>query len=387
MKPTIFCMKLQERDFSNVSFVIRHTVIPLIAQVSQDQTVNNNSFGQDIGDITGDAAFAADLASKGFDNLWKDTLNGHLYASIANVGTLFAVGTLLIFLIQWIKAMLESEHYRPMSEMIWPLVVIILLSSHGKILAGATLGLREMIQQTNQTMLETVTASVRLQEAYQTVMRLNGDIEAIRKLQEQCAQISNPTQQKECYENNQKKADEIIKSAQRNILFQRINILEQTKESLGRILRIPQSVIQTVFRIVLFSIGYAYQWIIEISLLITALFGPLAVGGSLLPMAKKPIISWLTAMFSIGLAKLSYNMICGLVAIMMFNSAFFDPMIFPIIVGFFAPILSVCLATGGGLSILNGITNIGSLGISTLINVTKISLLQKSAPKSYIDDE
>ena len=169
MKPTIFCMKLQERDFSNVSFVIRHTVIPLIAQVSQDQTVNNNSFGQDIGDITGDAAFAADLASKGFDNLWKDTLNGHLYASIANVGTLFAVGTLLIFLIQWIKAMLESEHYRPMSEMIWPLVVIILLSSHGKILAGATLGLREMIQQTNQTMLETVTASVRLQEAYQTV--------------------------------------------------------------------------------------------------------------------------------------------------------------------------------------------------------------------------
>ena len=355
----------------------------LIAQVSQEQTVNNNSFGQDIGDIANDAAFTADLASKGFDNLWKETLNGHLYASIANVGVLFAVGTLLIFLIQWVKAMLDSEHCKPMSEMIWPLVVIVLLSGHGKVLAKATLGLREMIHVTNQTMLETVTASVRLQEAYQTVMRLNGDIEAIRKLQEQCAQISNLTEQKECYENSQKKADEIIKSAQRNILFRRINVFERLKESVGRTLRIPQSVIQTLLRIVLFNIGYAYQWIIEISLLITALLGPLAVGGSLLPMVNKPIISWLTAMFSIGLAKLSYNMICGLVAIMMFNSAFFDPMIFPIIVGFFAPILSVGLATGGGLSILNGITSIGTLGISSLINITKISLLQKSASKDY----
>ena len=335
----------------------------------QNQGINNNTFGQDIGDIASDGVFAADLAAKGFDNLWRDTLGGHLYAALANVGVLLAVGTLLLFVVQWTKALLEGEHYKAMSEMIWPLVVIVLLGGHGKVLAGATMSLREIIHQTNQTMLETVTASVRLQEAYQKVMEFNGDVEAIRKLQEQCIAISNPQEQKDCFEKNQKKADEIVKNAQRNGIG--ANIFAQTKDLFEKVLRTPQSVIQTVMRIFFFSIGYAYQWVIEISLLMTALLGPLAVGGSLLPIGTRAIISWLTAMFSLGLAKISYNIISGLVATMMFNSGVFEPMTFPMIIGFFAPILSLMLAGGAGMSILrainNGFINVASLGFSALI--------------------
>ncbi len=358
-------------------FIFRYGIFVAQATANQEKTVNENTFGQDIGDIASDAAIAADWVSKGFDDLWEQTLNGQLYGAITNVGVLFAVGTLLIFMIQFGKALIEGEESKAIPELIWPLIVILLLGSHGKVLASGTMGLRNMINLTNQTVLDTVVASVRLQEAYQYVMKLNGDAEAIRTLQKQCEKISNPTQQKECYKHNQKEADKIVNSAKWNI-FRRENPIERIKGIVNKIIRTPQSIAQNFLRIILFTIGYGYQWMIEISLLITALLGPLAVGGSLLPMAKRPIISWLTAMFSVGLAKLSYNLISGLVAVMMFNAPFYDPMLFPAIIGFFAPMLSVGLATGGGLSILNGITNIGSTVVKTAYNYWAFSNRKKS---------
>ena len=320
------------------------------------------NFGERSSDITKDGALAADLIAKSFDQLWQDTFKGQLYASIANVGALFALGTLLIFMVQWTKAMLEGDNSKALSEMIWPLIVIFLLAGHGKNLASVTLGLRGIIQQTNQTLLETTSASIRLQEAYQEVMKANGDADSVRQYQIQCEAKSNPQEEKQCYEQSIKKAEEIAKNAKNKHNSETPQEggapWDQVKDLLKQILKFRQSVVQLVMRGVLFGIAAAFQWVVEICLLVTGLLGPLAVGGSLLPIGKRPIIAWLTALFSVGLVKICYNMISGLVAIIMFTSGVFDSMIFPIVIGFFAPILSLALAAGGGLSILNGISNV-----------------------------
>ena len=47
-------------------------------------------------------------------------------------------------------------------------------------------------------------------------------------------------------------------------------------------------------------------------MLLTALLGPMAVGASLLPYGSKQIFTWLKAFFSLGMAKLSFNIILGL---------------------------------------------------------------------------
>jgi hypothetical protein len=63
-------------------------------------------------------------------------------------------------------------------------------------------------------------------------------------------------------------------------------------------------------------------------MLLTALLGPLAVGGSLLPVGQKAIFAWLTGFFSVGMIKLCFNIISGLVATMVLNADNNDPMIF-----------------------------------------------------------
>ena len=307
-----------------------------------------NTFGEKVSDITADGAKAADDVAKSFDHLWEDTLGGPLYSSIADVGIFFAVGALSIFMVQWAKAMLEGENSKALSELIWPILVIFLLGNHGENLASTTLELREIIQQTNQTILETTTSSVQLQEAYQEIMKTNGGADTIRSLQIQCEKISDPKGQQECYQKGMKQAEEYA---------QKTNTSDKEKSLMEQLLKFDQSVFQTMLRGVLYGFGAAFQWIVEVSLLLTALLGPLAVGGTLLPLGKKSIIVWLTAFFSVGMVKLCYNIICGLVATMMFSNNIMDAMVFSLIIGILAPVLSLALATGGGFSIINGMSN------------------------------
>ncbi|MDF5708516.1 MAG: hypothetical protein PUP90_12730 [Nostoc sp. S4] len=69
--------------------------------------------------------------------------------------------------------------------------------------------MRAIINQTNNTLLTTSSASIQLQEAYQQVMLKTGDADAIQTLTVQCDAIADPTQQAECLQNASWQAQEI----------------------------------------------------------------------------------------------------------------------------------------------------------------------------------
>lgn len=333
-----------------MSFLLLHWGL-ILAQVK------NPSPGQAASTITEDGIAASSAVAQSMDKLWNDVLGGGLYGAIANLGIFFAVGTLLIFMVQWTREMVDGDNSKAFSEMIWPLIVIVLLTNNAKPLASVTLGLRTIINQTNQTLLTTTSASIQLQEAYQRVMVKTGSGDAIRTLITQCNAIADPTQQTECLENAQKQAQEIESKVDNNNpnFFQGINDFFNT------------NIFQLTVRGWLLAFSIAFQWIVEISLLLTALLGPLAVGGSLLPVGNKAIFAWLTGFFSIGMVKLCFNIISGLVATLVLNSDNNDPMIFAFAIGILAPILSVVLAAGGGIAILRSFSSIASLGLSSVI--------------------
>ncbi|MCC5612455.1 hypothetical protein LC612_38615, partial [Nostoc sp. CHAB 5834] len=68
---------------------------------------------------------------------------------------------------------------------------------------------------------------------------------------------------------------------------------------------------KSTISLVMLAMNGSYQWGIELTMLVTAFLGPLAVGGSLLPYGAKSIYTWLIGYFSIGIGKLSFNMIVG----------------------------------------------------------------------------
>ncbi len=125
--------------------------------------------------------------------------------------------------------------------------------------------------------------------------------------------------------------------------------------------------VQTSIKSFLFSLQYAFQNLIEATMLLIAALGPIAVGGSLLPVAGKPIFAWLTGFLSVGIAKISFNIIAVLTAAVIVNGPAENPnanpdlMWFIIFLGVLAPILSLVVAAAGGFAVFNAISNTASL--------------------------
>lgn len=127
------------------------------------------------------------------------------------------------------------------------------------------------------------------------------------------------------------------------------------------------STVQTSIKNFLVSLQYAFQNLIEATMLLIALLGPIALGGSLLPVAGKPIFAWLTGFLSMGIAKISFNIIAVLTAAVIVKgpgqnlNADPDLMWFIIFLGILAPILSLLVAAAGGFAVFSAISNTASL--------------------------
>ncbi len=83
---------------------------------------SNTSPGESASKITEDGAAASEAIATAMDQLWQDVIGAGgvggagLYGAIANLGLLFAVGTLLIWVVQSAKALADDATASPLSE-------------------------------------------------------------------------------------------------------------------------------------------------------------------------------------------------------------------------------------------------------------------------------
>ncbi|MGD2184387.1 hypothetical protein [Lusitaniella coriacea] len=326
-------------------------------------------FGETAHQIVEDAALAQEAIAAAMDELWGQVLGGGLYAAITDLGTFFAVGTLLLFAVKWTQALIDSDNPRAFSEAIWPLLVIALLANNGALLADSTLALRSILNETNQLLLDSTSASVRLQEAFE---RVQADVAAegsARGLLAQCSSYADPQQRNDCLDRVSQQLETLAASAPKEGVLQRL--LEAARQGqtnpVGLALQtFDINPLQTAVRGWLIAFGVAFQWVVEISLLLTGLLGPLAVGGSLLPVGQKAIYAWLIGFFSVGMVKISFNIIAGLVATLVVNAGENDPLIFAFAVGLLAPLLAMVLSAGAGMAIFNSLGHLVGLGLGAI---------------------
>ncbi|MBD2505666.1 hypothetical protein H6G83_34620, partial [Anabaena azotica FACHB-119] len=139
------------------------------------------------------------------------------------------------------------------------------------------------------------------------------------------------------------------------------------------------SAITDIITIILVGMNGAYQWGIELTMLMTALLGPLAVGGSLLPYGAKSIYTWLVGYFSVGFGKLCFNIIVGFAGQLVADSKTYQPMFFLFTIGIFAPFLSTGLAAGGGIAVLTQINKAAQFYGGIALDITKTLVTKKMA--------
>jgi hypothetical protein len=328
----------------------------------------------DINELLGNGATTAQTIAESWDKQWLDVLqnntDNNLYRSLTNLGVFFAVGTLMFFMLQWLKDVIYYEYSRPISALIWPLLVVMLLniSENGSILSNLTLALRNLINVVNQQVVATADAN----QIYRQALNMSVSEEIAGSLLRPCQSLTGE-QQTQCLI---KAADKIeplwqeyknlygnkawidrLKTKVDDIKYGTPTVSENAFNSL------LGSTIQTSIKNFLISLQYAFQNLIEATMLLIAALGPIAVGGSLLPVAGKPIFAWLIGFLSVGIAKISFNIIAILTATVVVKgpgeNANADPdlMWFIIFLGILAPILSLLVAASGGFAVFNAINN------------------------------
>jgi len=104
----------------------------------------------------------------------------------------------------------------------------------------------------------------------------------------------------------------------------------------------------------------AFSNTIEVSMLLTAMIAPLAMGGSLFPKGQPAIFLWCGAMFSCALAKIMYNAIVCIVASVLVNAGGADSLWFASFLTDYAPQLTSALAAGGGASLAVVLSKFGA---------------------------
>ncbi len=320
----------------------------------------------DASQIVQDGATTAGAISQAMNGLWDDVLNGGLYDATVKLGVFFAVGTLTLFMVQFFKNLMDGDDPKAFTEIIWPLIVIVLLANQGAVLKNSTLQLRAIINNTNQQLLTSTSANIQLEEAYQQIMNQDSAAGQAQAVLSQCSRIADPQQQQDCVQNATQQAQQIANSIP-NGNNQNSGVLDAFK--LPNPLEDVQNVISLFIRGFLISIGIAFQYVVEISLLLTGLLGPLAVGASLLPVGQKSIYAWLIAFYSVGMVKLCYNIITGLVATMILKAGANDPLIFACITGILAPVLAMVLAAGGGMAVFSSLSSLATTAITGGIDI------------------
>ncbi|ODG99871.1 hypothetical protein A4S05_35970 [Nostoc sp. KVJ20] len=341
-------------------------------------------------DLLEQASNTADFIAQGFNQTWEETITGDLYIAMCDVGVLFAVATFVFFMVEWTKKMLSGDEQRAYTDFIWVLIVIVLLANNGKVLGSGTLGIRNYINNVNQIVLTRTAKGVDLRAAYQKALGVQAVREAIGKEIENCKTSSlSPEESVKCLSDAKDRLQQdypsyftgesgpfswVIQKIDR-IIQAPIEAIKGGANPIQVILSpfsayIGSSVIEIV-SIVLIGLNGAYQWAIELTMLLTALIGPLAVGGSLLPYGGKAIFTWLTGYFAVGMAKLCFNVIAGLAGQLIATSRADQPLFFLFTIGIFAPFLATGLAAGGGLAVLQQINKAAETYSTIAIDATK----------------
>lgn len=280
-----------------------------------------NSLAQiEFNELLESGAITAKTIAENWDNQWVDLLqnntNNNIYGSLTKLGTFFAVGTFLFFMIQWLRDVIYYEYTRPISSLVWPLIVVLLLTNtgQGSLLSNLTLGLRNFLNTINQQVITTADSN----QVYQQALNMSIAEDLAGSLLRSCQSLTGE-EQSQCLVKATEKID-IFLQEYNNLYGNQpwINRLEdkvnQIRYDNGMISQtafnaLLGSTAQTIIKSVLISLQIAFQNLIEATMLLIAALGPIAIGSSLLPVAGKPIFAWLTGFIALAIAKISFNIL------------------------------------------------------------------------------
>jgi hypothetical protein len=310
----------------------------------------------------------ANQTAQSWNALWTATINpaAPLWLALVHLGLILAGLSLMYLVVTTGREVLEKQSWSELVQMfVWPLVIVFFLGSSGKLLADVVVGIRQIgyTQVTNVLTLQANGAA--LGQAIRSTGLTGVAQQSIQAQYSACAGLTG-TELNDCWQSATTQAQAIINEAESKAgtslpelrsyvadLANAANLAgnaQARNQALGPVGTVFNAALVGMIQVILSAMQWCFVNLLEVALLLTALFAPVAMGLSLLPLQGRPIVTWLIGYVSLFGVQLGYNIIVGLTAavINQAGAVTASDIGFLLFLALFAPLLATAIAGGGG---------------------------------------
>ncbi|MBD2093248.1 hypothetical protein H6F67_25725 [Microcoleus sp. FACHB-1515] len=323
----------------------------------------------------------AKATTESWNSLWvmlfDPTLSG-LWTGLVWLGLSLAALSIAYMALTTVREAVEKQSWADLVAIfVWPLVIALFLHSNGAFLAHTTIAIRNFGHSQVEKILDIQVGELSFRHAVSNIGISSTARQELENLYRECQGLV-ADELIECWNNKSDRAQEIIKAAQAAVsspirgmaelavelstvpgMISKAAELGSNAITFDYASTLSHNVVLPLIRLVLAATQWAFVNCLEATILLTALFGPIAIGLSILPLQGRPIWTWLTGLISLFGLQLGYNLLVGLVAVVIVKSGaeLASDIAFLIFISWFAPILAGAVAGGGGLALYRGVAN------------------------------
>lgn len=362
-------------------------------------------FGVLAKDLFAPPKIPTDPAPLALQQLWLVAMNGNLYKLVTSISILIAIFAVGFWCLKFYQALEEGGLRPAFNEMIYPVILVMLLSNGGSNMRNLTLAGRDIINNVNSSVNSVIDADVSIRSASQALSnnfvsqsiigglyrscmasadlnKIKGCADATRiqvnaftggaapalqvsSNEQYQAQLTKFTEKMK--ERNEARYKQLVDTANgsnrpdntnnpisanpsEKKTDSAINVLDPSYFENDQAL---ENITKTIM-----SFRIAFIYIVEIMMIITGLIGPIFLGLSLFPVGTKPLIAWGVSFLSLGFCKICYTLISGLssIAFVYAGPDNIDATTVAVVLGVLSPVLAFSIASGSGIGALNNIS-------------------------------
>jgi len=327
--------------------------------------------------------------ARSWNGVWDTIFDSGVWFGLVSLGVTVAVlSVLYLAFAEGKKAVDEGDWASVVEMMVFPIVIVVFLANNGALLANTVQIMRNVAYHETNQIMNLQLSSYSLDTAIRTIATTQAARSQLEALYKPC-QGEVDEQLVACWESKKDEALAIVTEAegQAGTSLPELESFILEVADFGTVVRAgnvvevgslpfsPGQLFRAAFFPHVITLLMSLQWVVvnglEIALLFSALFSPIAMGASLLPLGGRPLIAWLLGFIAIFGIQLGYSVMVGIVSIVMVDSggALVSDVTFALFVSIFAPALSAAFATGSARAVYQAVN--ASFGVvrNTVSNI------------------
>ncbi|NEQ29555.1 MAG: hypothetical protein F6K04_00930 [Leptolyngbya sp. SIO4C5] len=282
-----------------------------------------------------------------WNETWIDVVdpNSQLWGDVVEFSRGLLALCFLYMFVRYGNELMKSKYLGTIVEIFtFPLIVLLFLGSDGQLLANSILFVRSLGYQLVTGLLSKQLVGYQMQDAVTQFGLNNLGVQRIKQVYSECEElVGDPFL--ECWDSKAPEVQAIYDQLQAQnpgidlgplqsfadmaLNFSAAGTIRDIGTAAGGVISGDisgafASIIQDRLLPIIQSILYAVQWafvnLVEASLLIAAVFAPIALVLSILPTSGRPIWAWASGFVGLLGLQIGYNLIVGIVAVVLANT-------------------------------------------------------------------